>query len=132
MQHDFRSVYASVLQDWFEIDNPEDLLFGNFPILPIFKTSVGVKDTPGRNVFEVGNFPNPVIQSTTITFSVPSSYVTITLLDSQGRTLRKIAEGNYPAGIHKVVFNREGLPSGSYYYVLKINGLGVTKKMIVI
>ena len=132
MQHDFRSVYASVLQDWFELDNGSDLLQGSFPILPIFKGSVGVKDSPGRNVFEVGNYPNPLIAATTITFSIPAAYVTITLLDAQGRTVRKIAEGSYPTGTHKVVVNRDGLPSGSYFYVLKINGMGVTKKMLVL
>jgi hypothetical protein len=132
MQHDFRSVYASVLQDWFGLDNGDELLFGNFPILPIFKESVGIKDTPGRNVFEVGNFPNPVHTATTINFAIPAAYVSITLLDAEGRAIRKIAEGNYPSGTHKVVFNRDGLPSGLYYYTLKINGLGVTKKMIVL
>lgn len=132
MQHDFRSVYASVLQDWFGLDNADDLLYGNFPILPIFKDSVDVKDTPGRSVFEVGNFPNPVHAATTISFAIPAAYISITLLDAEGRSIRKIAEGNYPAGTHKVVFNRDGLPSGMYYYVLRINGLGVTKKMIVL
>lgn len=132
MQHDFRSVYASVIQDWFGLSNGSTILKGNFPILPIFKDSVDVQDRPGQNVYEVGNFPNPVHASSTITFSIPSAYVTITLLDAQGRAIRKIAEGNYPAGIHNVAFNRDGLPSGSYYYVLKINGLGVTKKMLIL
>ncbi len=132
MQHDFRSVYASVLQDWFDLDNGSSILNGSFPILPIFKGSVDVKDTPSRNVFEVGNYPNPVHASSTITFTIPSAYVSITLLDAQGRNIRKIAEGNYPAGVHNVTFNRDGLPSGSYYYVLRINGLGVTKKMLIL
>jgi uncharacterized protein (DUF1501 family) len=132
LQHDFRSVYASVLQDWFGLDNSSDLLFGSFPILPIFKGSVGVKDTPGRHVFDVGNYPNPVQSQTTIKFSIPAAYVNITLLDVQGRAIRNIAEGNFPAGTHKIVFNRDGLPSGTYFYVLKINGLGVTKKMLVL
>ena len=132
MQHDFRAVYAAVLQDWFGLDNANELLFGNFPVLPIFKGSVGVKDTPGRNVFEVGNFPNPLHAVTTITFSIPAAYVTLTLLDTQGRAIRKLAEGSYPTGTHKVVFSRDGLPSGTYFYVLKVNGLGVTKKMLVL
>ena len=132
MQHDFRSVYASVLQDWFGLNTADELLLGSFPILPIFRDSVDVQDRPSRSAFEVGNFPNPVHASSTITFSIPAAYVTLTLLDAQGRTIRKLAEGNYPAGIHKVAFNRDGLPSGSYFYMLKINGLGVTKKLLVL
>ncbi|MBL7826096.1 MAG: DUF1501 domain-containing protein [Saprospiraceae bacterium] len=133
MQHDFRQVYASVIQDWFGVPNSDDLLFGNFSTLPIFKAgSSGTKDRPGRNVFGVGNFPNPVHAASTITFSIPSANVVITLLDGQGRTIRKIAEGQYPAGTHKVVFQRDGLPAGTYYYMLKVNGLGVTKKMLIL
>ena len=130
MQHDFRSVYASVLQDWFGIENWDSILFQDFDILPIFK---GV--TPTRqvypNAFEVGNYPNPVISGTTITFTSTNAHVAINLLDGQGRFLRNIAEGNYPAGPQKVQFSRGSLPSGAYYYQVRMNGVTVTKKMLV-
>jgi hypothetical protein len=58
--------------------------------------------------------------------------VTITLLDSQGRAIRKIAEGTYPAGTHKIMFDRQDLSSGTYYYQLRLNGIGITRKMLVI
>lgn len=132
MQHDFRSVYASVIQDWFDLDTGTTVLNDSFPILPIFKGSVGTKESGNRNVYEVGNFPNPVHSASTITFSIPAAYITLTLLDAQGRTIRKLAEGSYPTGTHNVVFNRDGLPGGSYFYVLKINGIGVTRKMIIL
>lgn len=132
MTHDFRQVYSSVLQDWYEVDNANQLLYGNFPTLPIFKAATGVKDTPGRNVFELGNYPNPVHSTSTITFAIPAAYVVITLLDNEGRVLRKIAEGEFPAGSNSVVFNRDGLPPGSYYYNLKINGMGVTRKLMIL
>jgi hypothetical protein len=44
----------------------------------------------------------------------------------------RIAEGNYPAGMHSVLVNRENLPGGTYFYQLRFNGLGVTKKMLVL
>ena len=56
----------------------------------------------------------------------------VTLLDAQGRFISKIAEGRYAAGTHNVAFNRQGLSSGTYFYQLRFNGIGVTKKMIVI
>lgn len=132
MTHDFRQVYSSVLQDWYEVDHSDQLLYGNFATLPIFKAATGVKDTPGRNVFELGNYPNPVHSTATISFSIPAAYVTIVLLDNEGRVLRKIAEGQYPTGSHSVVFNRDGLPPGNYYYTLKINGMGVTRKLVIL
>lgn len=132
MTHDFRQVYSSVLQDWYLVDHSDQLLYGDFTTLPIFKAVSGVKDTPGRNVFELSNYPNPVHSTSTITFSCPAASISIVLLDNQGRVLRKIAEGDYPAGPHSVVFNRDGLPPGEYYYLLRINGMGVTRKLVIL
>ncbi len=131
MQHDYRSVYASVLQDWFGIENWDSILFDSFDILPIFK---GV--TPTRQVypdaFEVANYPNPIISGTTITFTAPgAAHVVIDLLDGQGRYLRNIAEGSYPEGPQEVQFSRGSLPSGTYFYRLQFNGVTVTRKMLV-
>jgi uncharacterized protein (DUF1501 family) len=131
MVHDFRSVYASVFQDWFGIANWNQLLFQDFPILPIFKGTTPTKDLPVMN-FNVSNFPNPVRSATTITFTTGNAYVVINLMDAQGRFVAKIAEGNFPAGTHKVPFDRSNLNSGTYFYQVKINGVGVTKKMLVI
>lgn len=131
MVHDFRQVYASVLQDWFGLSNASSLLFGNFDILPIFKGSTPVKEGHG-DWFEVGNYPNPVRTTTTITFtSFTDAQVTINLLDAQGRFVMKIVEGKYPTGAHRVRFDRSNLPSGTYFYKVRLNGVGVTKKMLV-
>ncbi len=132
MVHDFRQVYASVLQDWFGLSNVNDILFQNFDILPIFKGSTPAKEEKSWDGFGVGNFPNPVRTSTTITFtSFTNAQVVINLMDSQGRFIMTIAEGSYPTGMHQVRFDRSNLPSGTYYYQVKLNGVGVTKKMLV-
>jgi hypothetical protein len=132
MAHDFRQVYASVLQDWFGLTNLQDILFQDFDILPIFKGASPAREQTNRDRFEVGNYPNPVRTSTTITFtSFSNANVVINLLDSQGRFILKIAEGNYPTGVHRVRFDRSNLPSGTYFYQVRLNGIGVTKKMLV-
>ncbi len=132
MVHDFRQVYASVLQDWFGLNYGSDLLFGDFEILPIFKGTTGTSDPVRRDRFAVGNYPNPVRSNTTITFTSPNAHVVINLLDAQGRHIVKIAEGDFQAGAHQVVFDRSSLNAGTYFYQVKINGMGVTKKMLVI
>lgn len=132
MQHDFRSVYASVLQDWFGIGNWSELLFQDFPVLPIFKGTTPTHDVV-TDTFRVGNFPNPVHSTTTITFSTGgSARVVINLLDAQGRFLQKIADADYPTGTHKVRFDRSTLPAGTYFYTVRLNGVGITKKMLLI
>jgi uncharacterized protein (DUF1501 family) len=42
MQHDFRSVYATILKNWFGIptSNRDATLFGHFPELDLFKATV--------------------------------------------------------------------------------------------
>lgn len=131
MQHDFRQVYASVLKDWFGLSNLTDILYKDFDILPIFKGSTPVKESR-RDDFGVSNYPNPVRSHTTITFtSFSSAQVVINLMDAQGRFLLKIAEGNYTTGTHRIRFDRSSLPSGTYFYQVRLNGVGVTKKMLV-
>jgi uncharacterized protein (DUF1501 family) len=132
MQHDFRSVYASVLKDWFSLPDPQSVLDDPFPILPIFKGSVPTQEPQKRQPFELSNYPNPVATETTITFTIPSGHVSIQLYDTQGRFVRKLHEGDFSAGKHEVRIPREGLDTGTYFYQLRLNGLSVTKKMLVI
>jgi uncharacterized protein (DUF1501 family) len=132
MEHDFRSVYASVLKDWFGLGAPTDVLQQDFQILPIFKGSVPVQDSPGRQPFELTNFPNPVQAETVISFTIPSGFIVVTLFDVQGKAVRKLVEGTFAAGKHQIRVDRDGLESGTYFYQLRLNGMGVTKKMVVI
>jgi uncharacterized protein (DUF1501 family) len=133
MQHDFRSVYASALKDWFGIANPESILGAEFPILPIFKadtSSVPVVQKP--DTLHVGNFPNPFHTYTTFTFTTDGGHVVIQLLDLGGQLLQTVAEGHYPAGTHRVTFNGGALRAGNYFYSVRVNGQTVTKKLLVI
>lgn len=133
MVHDFRQIYASVLQDWFGIEDWQGLLNGDFDVLPIFKGVTPTEESLGHNdPFRVANYPNPVNTSTIITFLSPGAQVVIRLMDAQGRMVTKIAEGHYSSGIHKVMFQRNSLPSGTYFYQVSLNGMMVTKKMLVL
>ncbi len=135
MQHDFRSVYASALKDWFGINNPESILQYEFPILPIFTApSSGVHNINNESASTVALFPNPVQQSATVRFELAvASQVTITILDVNGRPLRTVVNNNFfPAGQHDVTLDRGNLPAGQYFYQVRSNGGAVTKQMVVI
>lgn len=133
MQHDFRSVYASALKDWFGVANPEEILGNVYPILPIFKAAAsGTHVVDKANSLEVSNFPNPFHSSTTFTFTLENTgFVVINLVDMAGRELKTVAEGTYPTGTHRVIFNRNELPNGHYFYQVKVNGKMVTKHLVV-
>ncbi len=132
MQHDFRSVYASALQDWFGIANPESVLNQSFPILPIFKAASSGTATLDTTRIEASNYPNPFHHATTFTFTTDGGQVAIHLMDVSGRVLQTIVEGTYPAGTHWVTFSRSDLKPGNYFYSVKVNGAMVTKKLLVI
>ena len=63
MQFDFRSVYTSILQDWFQV-TPATLtqLFGrSFPYVPVLRPGALLAATQGRcEVAEFTVYPNPV------------------------------------------------------------------------
>ena len=133
MQHDFRSIYASALKDWFGIANPESVLGQTYPILPIFKAAQsGTQVIYKPDAIEVSNYPNPFHGATTFTFSTEGGYVIISLLDMAGRVLQTVAEGSYPSGKHRVTYNRGDLRSGNYFYQVKVNGSTVTKMLVII
>lgn len=133
MQHDFRSVYASAIQDWFGIANPESVLNYDFPILPIFKAASTGTSTLEKSRIEASNYPNPLHHATTFTFTTEGGQVVIHLMDLNGRVLRTIVDGNYPAGTHRVTFNRSSdLRPGNYFYSVQVNGAAITKKLLVI
>lgn len=132
MQHDFRSIYASALQDWFGIANPESILNHQFPILPIFKSAPSGTTVLETARIEASNFPNPFHHATTFTFTTDGGQVAIHLMDVNGRVLQTIVEGTYPAGTHRVTFSRSDLKPGNYFYSVKVNGATVTKRLLVI
>jgi uncharacterized protein (DUF1501 family) len=132
MQHDFRSIYASALQDWFGIENPENVLQNKFPILPIFKAGATPVKVPPAAAPSISNYPNPFRQSTTFDFSTEGGAVSIQLMDNGGRVLETIAEGQFPAGAHRITFERGNLPAGNYFYQIRVNGRATTRKLLAI
>lgn len=132
MAHDFRSVYASALQDWFGLPNPEIPLGDVYPILPIFKApSVGIEQ-PVRSTIAIDNYPNPFVQETTFSFTSNGGVVLIQITDLHGKVRHTVLEGNYPAGTHTVRYRRKDLPPGTYFYSIRVNGVFSSKKLLVI
>ena len=86
--------------------------------------------TIDETMFEL--YPNPVSQSTTVSFSLnEASFVIIEIMDINGRSLRVITNNNFSAGIHEVTYNCESLIAGIYFLQLKCNeGLMMKKVMI--
>ncbi|MBP6455837.1 MAG: DUF1501 domain-containing protein [Chitinophagaceae bacterium] len=138
MQHDFRQVYASILQDWLgmSVADAESVLNGvQYQTLPIFKTlpnDVGEITEPVSTISLEQNFPNPFINHTTIRFVSDGGFVNITLYDDMGRRIRTLYENEVPAGTFEVNVDRAGLATGHYFYQMTHGTKQFTKKMLVV
>ncbi len=135
---------------WSEFDDPSFQAIGSFATTPhgrIFvATSAGVFRSPDSGVAGVReinpeynsglilsqNSPNPVAQSTTISFTLPEpSFITLTLYDATGREVAALASGFMDAGEHEVPFQRGNTPSGVYFYRLESGGQSQTRGMVI-
>jgi len=68
------------------------------------------------------NYPNPFNPSTTISYFVPhSGFVTLRIYDVLGREVKVLFNGVQTAGRHKIIFDAGPLPSGIYFYKLRVN-----------
>lgn len=136
MLYDFRSVYASLLKDWFGAQDAElrSVLFRDFQIIPIIKgTSSGVEENVAAAdalVLEQ-NVPNPAVTSTTIAFSTAGGDARLDLYDARGARIRTLLEGTVRAGRQTITVDAAGLPSGTYYVRLQAGNRQQMKPMVV-
>lgn len=77
------------------------------------------------------NYPNPFNPSTTIRFALPEAApVRLAVYDLLGRQAAMLVDGVRDAGTHEVVFDAQGLPSGTYVCVLETNGMLLRRSMM--
>src|SRR5205085_7393383 len=77
-------------------------------------------------------YPNPVITSTTISFSLEQdSYITVELLDVSGKKMKTLLDANTQAGNHQLQLNRDQLSAGIYFLQVKMNGESEVMKIVV-
>jgi tetratricopeptide (TPR) repeat protein len=70
------------------------------------------------------NYPNPFNPSTKISFDLPAdSRVKLVVYDMLGREVMRLVNDEFKfAGKYEYEFSGESLPSGVYFYILKIDG----------
>jgi photosystem II stability/assembly factor-like uncharacterized protein len=78
------------------------------------------------------NAPNPVVDRTTIEFSLGNAEpVILGVFDVAGRQVAELVSGERTAGVHRVDFDASGLPNGVYLYKLTSSRGVETKKLTV-
>lgn len=138
MQYDYRSIYSSVLTDWFQLDSASvnDVLLNTYSVLPIFRDGSATEvptvggAAAGQEVLGQ-NYPNPFSRSTTISFSSKGGTTVIQLFDASGRAVKTLTQQQYGNGQFSITIDRDNLPAGNYFYRL-INSEGQWSKQLAI
>ncbi|MBN1447371.1 MAG: 5'-nucleotidase C-terminal domain-containing protein [Bacteroidetes bacterium] len=77
------------------------------------------------------NYPNPFTSGTSIRVTLPSiMHATITVHDAMGREVAVLADRNFEAGTHSLLFHADGLPSGLYFCRLLADGRQSTIRLL--
>lgn len=133
MQYDFRSVYATVLRDWFCVD-PNDIstmLYKNYQYLPLVETTAcNMPDLSVLGDKLIRNDPNPFSDSTTITFKTDGGYTLVQIFDVSGKLVAVPVSANYQKGEYTTVFYGGSLAAGVYYARLQNGSTQQVRTMI--
>jgi hypothetical protein len=138
MQYDFRSVYSSVLNEWFCVPQADlnQIMLQNFQLLPLIDSNSCTVDIhevnkkAGESLLE--NYPNPFSSSTYVNFKSAGGHVLLQVFNGEGKMIKTLADGEYPAGSYKLWYENEGHPAGLYYLRLQNEALQQVKNMIVV
>lgn len=132
MQYDFRSVYASLLIDWFGVkeDDVRNILFDDFQKIPFIKdcaSSSAVEDS--ETAIEAILSPNPCSEFTILNLNHTGRNVRISLLDALGSELNVITNKNLEGGQHEIRIDAPAIP-GVYYVRVAVDHRVKTLRLI--
>jgi hypothetical protein len=134
MQFDFRQVYASVLQDWFELPAADikTLLNGSdFNTLPIFKSNpMGLEDFADlMTQIEISNvWPNPTTGKFKLSFnSDGGGKLGISVYNPLGERVVFHEPKEYGVGRFEIEFDLSGFRKGNYILQLSANQKTVSR-----
>ena len=152
-QHDFRNVYATVMNEWLleggdQTQVTKDIQSvlttdangtysanSTWQSLGLFKSQLQgyVPSNPdATGLMLMQNYPNPSYATTTIEFALPATGpVQLGVFNTSGVEVARIADGNMGQGIHRESFDASKLPSGAYIYRLKTGVGEVARQMII-
>ncbi len=130
-QYDFRSVYASVLEQWFCVDQPllQKVLLNNYQALPLIQGGpCGLpediptsNDNSGKLILKMN--PMPYSISATIQFSTTGGNTVIQQIDSLGQVIKVLTNKDYAAGTYNIDVYDDGLVPGVYFLRLQNKSL---------
>jgi hypothetical protein len=121
MQYDFRSVYASILRDWFCVDTSslQTILLNNYQQLPILKsgncTSSIHEINQQAGLKWIDAFPNPFVDKLTIEYTTKGGHTMIQLFDTEGKLIETFVNESKLPGTYTYTYYPPYISKGVYY-----------------
>ena len=138
MQYDFRSVYSSLLKQWFCVPDTtlENVMLKNFQNLRVIKSSApcmssnpDIPPSLESNII-LTNYPNPFQSSTTLSYESKGGHTLLQVFNTEGKLIKTLVDKEVSAGSHKITFENEGYPPGIYYARLQNSNQQQTRTML--
>lgn len=127
IEHDFRQVYATLIEDWFGLDPSisQAVFQDTFDTIPFVASPLSVNGSPAvpQTFTLYPAFPNPFNPATNIRFELPNaSKATVRVYDIKGREIRAQHLGKLDAGQHDFILDGRDMSSGVYHIQVEASG----------
>ncbi len=135
-QHDFRSIYRTILEDWFCLSAADagTVMQNTHPKLDIIQTPCNTSQSRdlhaklGDNILKP--YPNPFVEKFNVDFETAGGYTLLQLYDYSGRIMATLVKDTRVAGKYTVGFDAEQLLPGNYYLRLQNNDIQQVKYVV--
>jgi uncharacterized protein (DUF1501 family) len=133
MQYDFRSVYATLLENWLCVKNADlqQIMLQNFQNLPLVNP-LGCKlanpNLSGNSYLEI--WGSPFVQSTEIIYKTDGGHTLLQVFDTMGRLIKSPVDADLTSGSYSYYFDSGPLPAGVYYVRLQNGATQQVKAMV--
>jgi hypothetical protein len=136
MQFDFRSVYGSLLKQWFEVplDDVKNLLYSDFSEIQVIEgCTTSSTDQNGGSLEadnELNNTPNPFSGSTKISFSSRGERIYLSIFNASGYELKVLIDRYLDAGRYEINFDAAHLAAGNYFVHMRTPNRQLTHSLV--
>ncbi len=133
MQYDFRSVYASLMENWLCVKNADlqQIMLKDFQNLALVNNATCNPLPPitaGTSYLEI--WGTPFTQSTDIKYKTDGGHTLLQIFDTMGRLIITPVDKDLPAGSYTYHYESGALPAGVYYARLQNGPMQQVKAMI--
>lgn len=122
MQYDFRSVYASVLRDWFCLSQGDidSVLLETYQPLNLINSSgcisTDIREANQHAGVELLNaYPNPFVERTTLEYTTLGGPTLLQVFNEQGQLVQTVFNKVMAAGTYKADLDLGEMNTGVYY-----------------